>query len=85
MTELLVPPLSIDRRTVLGGALAGAGALLVPKLVRAAGEKPKSGGMLKVSMPYNPAAIDPMTTITPQSWSATAGTHKTCHELMELA
>src|SRR4051812_31150883 len=49
-----------DRRALLSGASAMGGALLLPRGV-AAQETPKRGGTLRVSMTYNPAALDPMT------------------------
>ncbi|HVV92336.1 MAG TPA: twin-arginine translocation signal domain-containing protein, partial [Hyphomicrobiales bacterium] len=52
---------TIDRRTLLKGTAAAGGALLLPARVRAAEPAPRSGGTLRVSMPYNPAALDPMT------------------------
>jgi ABC-type transport system substrate-binding protein len=60
--------MSVDRRTlapmlarrgVLKGAAAATGALLLPGTLRAA--EPRRGGTLRVSMTYNPAALDPMT------------------------
>ncbi|MGZ5803405.1 MAG: ABC transporter substrate-binding protein, partial [Xanthobacteraceae bacterium] len=51
---------SIDRRTLLRGATAASGALLLPSMAMAQ-DKPRRGGTLRVSMTYNPAALDPMT------------------------
>jgi peptide/nickel transport system substrate-binding protein/glutathione transport system substrate-binding protein len=50
----------IDRRQLMKGAAAGAGALALPGVALAQGE-PRRGGTLRVAIPYNPAAIDPMT------------------------
>jgi len=50
----------IDRRTLLGGAAAAGGALVLPRGALAQ-ETPRRGGTLRVAMPYNPAALDPMT------------------------
>ncbi len=50
---------SIQRRNILKAAAATA--LLVPAVARAAPLTPRHGGTLRVSMPYNPAALDPMT------------------------
>lgn len=50
----------VSRRTVLAGATAAGGALLLPQGV-VAQEKPRRGGTLRVSMTYNPAALDPIT------------------------
>jgi ABC-type transport system substrate-binding protein len=49
----------LPRRGLLKGAAAAGGALLLPGTLRAA--EPRRGGMLRVSMTYNPAALDPMT------------------------
>lgn len=49
----------LARRVVLKGGAAVGGALLLPGWGRA-GEA-RRGGTLRVSMPYNPGAIDPMT------------------------
>lgn len=54
-----VPHLS--RRTVLAGAAATGGSLLLPATVRAQEAQPTPGGTLRVAMPYNPAALDPVT------------------------
>jgi ABC-type transport system substrate-binding protein len=51
-------PFALDRRAVLRGAAAGA--LLLPGAAFAQ-ETPRRGGTLRVSMTYNPAALDPMT------------------------
>src|SRR5262245_33886047 len=51
--------LALHRRQLLQGA-AAAGTLLLPSRLRAA-EMPRRGGTLRVSMTYNPAALDPMT------------------------
>ncbi|HVV92337.1 MAG TPA: ABC transporter substrate-binding protein [Hyphomicrobiales bacterium] len=50
----------IGRRDFLKVTAAGA-ALLLPASVRAAAAEPRKGGILKLAMPYNPAALDPMT------------------------
>ncbi len=49
----------INRRTLVQGAAAAAGAALLPGAVPA--QTPRKGGVLRVAMPYNPASIDPMT------------------------
>ncbi|MGH6981260.1 MAG: ABC transporter substrate-binding protein, partial [Stellaceae bacterium] len=50
----------LDRRQVLKtGAAAGAVAFL-PEIAFAA-DTPRHGGTLRLSMPYNPASVDPMT------------------------
>jgi ABC-type transport system substrate-binding protein len=51
---------SPDRRTLLQGASAMGGAMLLPGGALAQ-DKPRRGGTLRVSMTYNPAALDPMT------------------------
>jgi ABC-type transport system substrate-binding protein len=48
----------IDRRTLMQGA-AAAGALLLPG--GAFAQSPRKGGTLRISMPYNPASVEPMT------------------------
>src|SRR5262245_6971717 len=50
----------LDRRQLIKGAAAGAGALSLPVAAIAQAE-PRRGGTLRVAIPYNPAAIDPMT------------------------
>ena len=50
----------LDRRQLIKAAAAGAGALALPGSVLAQAE-PRRGGTLRVAIPYNPAAIDPMT------------------------
>ena len=49
-----------DRRELIKGAIAGAGALALPAATLAQ-EGPRKGGPLRLAMPYNPAALDPMT------------------------
>src|ERR1700712_265456 len=52
----------VDRRELLLGAAAAGGALLLPHSLAAQGAAtPRRGGTLRVSMPYNPGAVDPMT------------------------
>ncbi len=51
----------LDRRSALKGAAATAGAVLLPATAQADASVPRHGGTLRVSMPYNPAALDPMT------------------------
>ena len=48
----------INRRTLLAAA---AGTVLLPASVRAQAPQPSPGGTLRVAMPFNPAALDPMT------------------------
>jgi peptide/nickel transport system substrate-binding protein/glutathione transport system substrate-binding protein len=50
----------LDRRTLIKAAVAGAGALALPGAAFAQ-ETPKKGGTLRLAIPYNPAALDPMT------------------------
>jgi len=50
----------IDRRTVLRASTAVAGAAVLPDIVFGQAA-PRRGGTLRVAMPYNPAAVDPMT------------------------
>src|SRR4051812_7282092 len=50
----------LDRRALLLGASAAAGALALPGM--AFGQStPRRGGTLRVAMPFNPASVDPMT------------------------
>jgi ABC-type transport system substrate-binding protein len=50
----------LDRRDVMKGAAAAAGAALLPAGALAQ-ETPRKGGTLRVAIPYNPGAVDPMT------------------------
>jgi peptide/nickel transport system substrate-binding protein/glutathione transport system substrate-binding protein len=51
---------AIDRRTLLQAAAAAAGALALPQTLAAQGA-PRRGGTLRLTMPYNPGSVDPMT------------------------
>src|SRR5215475_70521 len=51
---------TVDRRTVVKTGAAAAGMFLLPEGAFAA-TPPRKGGTLRVSMPYNPASVDPMT------------------------
>jgi peptide/nickel transport system substrate-binding protein/glutathione transport system substrate-binding protein len=53
-------PTALNRRTLLQGATSLGGALLLPRGLGAQ-EAPRRGGTLRISMTYNPAALDPMT------------------------
>ena len=59
MTERVIGAAGFDRRDVIKGTAAAAGALLLPGSTRA--QTPRKGGTLRLAMPYNPASIDPMT------------------------
>jgi ABC-type transport system substrate-binding protein len=50
----------LDRRELIKAAVAGAGALALPSSALAQ-ETPRKGGTLRLAIPYNPAALDPMT------------------------
>ena len=50
----------VDRRELLVGTTALAGALALPGVSFGQGT-PRRGGTLRLAMPYNPAALDPMT------------------------
>src|SRR5215471_5303821 len=50
----------LDRRDVMRGTAAAAGALLLPAAAVAQGT-PRKGGILRLAMPYNPGSVDPMT------------------------
>jgi ABC-type transport system substrate-binding protein len=52
--------LALDRRDLMMGTAAAAGALLLPAGTLAQGT-PRKGGVLRVAMPYNPGSVDPMT------------------------
>src|SRR4029453_3002457 len=49
-----------DRRELIKGTIAAAGALALPGATRAQ-ESPRRGGRLRLAIPYNPATLDPMT------------------------
>lgn len=52
----------LTRRSLLAGTAAVAGSsLLVPATARAQAPQPKAGGTLRAVMPFNPAALDPLT------------------------
>jgi ABC-type transport system substrate-binding protein len=51
---------TLDRRELIKAAVAGAGALALPAGAFAQ-DTPRKGGTLRLAMPYNPAALDPMT------------------------
>ena len=50
----------LDRRTLIKTAIAGAGVFALPGSAFAQ-DAQKKGGTLRMAMPYNPAALDPMT------------------------
>ena len=50
----------LDRRDLIKAAVGGAGALVLPAPTLAQ-DAPRKGGTLRLAMPYNPAALDPMT------------------------
>jgi len=53
---------NVNRRTVLAGAAAAAGSfILLPAMARAQTGAPRKSGTLRVAVPYNPAALDPLT------------------------
>jgi peptide/nickel transport system substrate-binding protein/glutathione transport system substrate-binding protein len=54
------PTTRLDRRELIKAAVAGAGALALPSGALAQ-DAPRKGGTLRLAMPYNPAALDPMT------------------------
>ena len=60
MSEVDRPATGLDRRQLIKVAGAGAAALALPgaALAQAA---PRKGGTLRLAIPYNPAAVDPMT------------------------
>ncbi|WP_051469810.1 ABC transporter substrate-binding protein [Chelativorans sp. J32] len=52
---------NITRRAMLAGTAAFGGSLVLPAQARAQAPQPTTGGTLRVAMPYNPAALDPLT------------------------
>lgn len=52
---------NVTRRTVLAGAAAVSSSIMLPAMARAQAAQPTPGGTLRASMPYNPAALDPLT------------------------
>ena len=52
---------TINRRTMLTATAAVGGAMMLPAGAFAQAAEAKKGGVLKVAMPYNPAALDAMT------------------------
>src|SRR5438105_12508504 len=50
----------LDRRELIKAAAAGVGALALPSSALGQ-ETPRKGGTLRLAIPYNPAALDPMT------------------------
>ncbi len=50
-----------SRRSVLMGAAAVGAGMMMPGGARAQDATPQRGGTLRVSMPYNPASLDPIT------------------------
>jgi ABC-type transport system substrate-binding protein len=50
----------LDRRELIKAAIAGAGTLALPGTAFAQ-DAPRKGGRLRLAIPYNPAALDPMT------------------------
>jgi len=58
--EMADSKFTMDRRDVMKATAAAAGALLMPEMGWAQAA-PRKGGTLRVAMPYNPGAIDPMT------------------------
>lgn len=52
---------NLSRRTLLAGTAAAGGLALLPAMARAQEPQPKSGGTLRVVIPFNPAALDPLT------------------------
>jgi ABC-type transport system substrate-binding protein len=50
----------LDRREFIKAAIAGAGTLALPGTAFAQ-DAPRKGGRLRLAIPYNPAALDPMT------------------------
>src|SRR5690606_22093590 len=51
----------INRRSLLAAGAALGGAMMLPSFGLAQASQPKPGGTLRIAMPFNPAALDPMT------------------------
>ena len=51
---------NLTRRSLMAGTAALGGTLLVPAMARAQAPQPRTGGTLRVVMPYNPASLDPI-------------------------
>lgn len=51
----------LTRRSLLAGTAAAGSLLLLPAMARAEDMKPTPGGTLRAVVPYNPAALDPLT------------------------
>lgn len=51
----------INRRSLLAAGAALGGAMMLPAFGLAQALQPKPGGTLRIAMPFNPAALDPMT------------------------
>jgi len=51
----------LTRRSLLAGTVAAGGLALLPAMARAQAPQPTSGGTLRVVIPFNPAALDPLT------------------------
>ncbi|MCJ9669816.1 MULTISPECIES: ABC transporter substrate-binding protein [unclassified Neorhizobium] len=60
-TDLFGKIPDITRRSLLAGTAAAGGLALLPATVRAQARQPRSGGTLRAVMPFNPAALDPLT------------------------
>jgi peptide/nickel transport system substrate-binding protein len=52
---------NITRRTLMAGTAAVGGSLILPASVRAQDAQPRSGGTLRMVIPFNPASLDPIT------------------------
>jgi ABC-type transport system substrate-binding protein len=62
MNRLILPNRrGMSRRSMLKGTAALGGALLLPAQVRAQAGEPTRGGTLRAVVPFNPAALDPLT------------------------
>src|SRR5690606_24931909 len=51
---------NLTRRSLMAGTAALGGSLMVPAMARAQDAQPRSGGTLRVVVPYNPASLDPI-------------------------
>lgn len=52
---------NISRRALLGAGAAIGASMMLPAAAHAQASEPVSGGTLRIAMPFNPAALDPIT------------------------
>src|SRR5690606_41306060 len=52
---------NISHRALLGAGAAIGASMMLPAAAHAQASEPVSGGTLRIAMPFNPAALDPIT------------------------